>query len=192
VRERKIKTERDRASERERGGEREREIQRGDGGESGRTSLCVLCMCERKRTRARERGGGRTGQRKGEAVGENERDRGESAYERERGAFTVSDGMREHEMPWRCRPESSHLTCCPSVAPPITAHWYTNNVPTHATSVVCVCAGVRVIELNPEAERQSISLSLEEDTLSFREESPARYRLRDYNVRFMWQSTQYK
>ena len=76
VRERKIKTERDKASERERGGEREREIQRGDGGESGRTSLCVLCMCVREREREKERGGegerGRERERQSERTKETE------------------------------------------------------------------------------------------------------------------------
>jgi len=52
-----METERDNASEMERGGGREREIQRREGGESGKTSLCVPCVCVREREREKERGG---------------------------------------------------------------------------------------------------------------------------------------
>ena len=52
-----METERDNASEMERGGGREREIQRREGGESERSSLCVSCVCVRERERDQERGG---------------------------------------------------------------------------------------------------------------------------------------
>ena len=81
----------------------------------------------------------------------------------------------------------------PSVAATIAAHIYTlvhtQRAHPHDKCCVCVCTCACGWTLS---ERESIALSLKEDTLSFREESPAKYRQRDYHARFKWQSTQYK
>jgi len=60
----------DRASESERAGGRERECQRGERGESERSSLCVSCVCEREREREKERGGEGEGGRQRERQSE--------------------------------------------------------------------------------------------------------------------------
>jgi len=126
------------------------------GGERVRKNLpvYVVCVRERKRKRKIKKGGGRERQIHFKKVRGNARNRGESARERERGPIIVSHGMREDEMPYDCRTGCSHLTSCPPVSPTIPSRWYQNNLPTHATNVVCVCACVCLIQLSLEPERE--------------------------------------